>query len=669
MIMNPSKRIHAFIGGTILLCYFPLSSFMPLWVGLLLGVIISSRLVLDLMEKGPFSSLVANLLAVSIFAMVLIQFGPTIERVSGSALLALMTGLKFLESRGKREDGLCISLCLVLLGASSFFRTHVFWAGYILLAATLVTGVASYSLESSSGVKDAMNTSLRAAIAGIPLALLLFLTFPRIPGGIWGIGSSGAVSVTGLSRVLDPGSVAALALSRDIVFRAWILSPRCASGPPFYWRVYTMEEFDGARWIKSKGERNASCERPIIAIKDRESLCKYRIRLEPRTLRGYPALDWPAFVDSPSLRIGQDLTLKNTKKKRKQSLRYKVRSKGTPFYTEIMDKKEFRQKYLSLPKGQNPLTRALVKHLLSRGTKPKDFIKKVFRFFKQNRFSYTLTPPPIAGDNPVDTFLFKTRKGFCGHYAYSLAYMLRLAGIPSRVVTGFLGGEENPIGSYYIIRNSSAHAWVEAFFEKRWWRVDPTAAVSPQRISAQDALYLIGSGALHVIYVPGWTGIKGVFHLFNLGVDAMNQYWSRWVVGFNELKQFQLAKRLGFKRPRIWGVPVILAIGVLTLMPVLTLYLLLGQKEQMATDHRIVSHLYHMFLLGLKKEGVTKRPWEGPKALLDRLKKDYPNLADKAEQFLGLYMEAAYGRDLNPADISKLREALKGFLKAAGLQD
>ena len=165
----------------------------------------------------------------------------------------------------------------------------------------------------------------------------------------------------------------------------------------------------------------------------------------------------------------------------------------------------------------------------------------MLNFFAQGGFEYTLTPQRLGRDS-IDELLFSTRQGFCGHYASAFVDLMRAGGVPARVVTGYQGGEWNPIGHYLTVRQSDAHAWAEVWLPERGWlRADPTAVVAPQRLSREmlafedsggDGERLRGSARWLAIVLQTW--------------DTVNFWWQDDVVGFNFTRQLKVANWLGF---------------------------------------------------------------------------------------------------------------------------
>ena len=259
--------------------------------------------------------------------------------------------------------------------------------------------------------------------------------------------------------------------------------------------------------------------------------------------------------------------------------------------------------------------------------------------FREHEFVYTLAPP-LLGKEPVDDFLFNTRRGFCEHYASSFVYLMRAAGVPARIVTGYQGGEFNPNGNYLIIRQSDAHAWAEVWLQdKGWVRVDPTSAVSPTRIEYGIGSALEDSDLLPLLSRDDYPAIKALF----LNLDAINNGWNQWVLGYDQDKQLKLLKKL-IHKDIAWGdIGLVLVIALISLM-LLVSYLLL-RNNAIALDP--VKKTYLIFLRKLEKAGVTKLANEGIISFGERAALSLPNHSSEIIEISALYSSMQYAKHEN----------------------
>ena len=219
--------------------------------------------------------------------------------------------------------------------------------------------------------------------------------------------------------------------------------------------------------------------------------------------------------------------------------------------------------------------------------------------------------PDLLGTNAMDDFLFKTKKGFCEHYASAFVYLARAAGIPARVVIGYQGGEMNPLDDYMIVRQSDAHAWSEVWLDNRWIRIDPTAAVSPERVEQGVLNAGLELNKLPLLLTSNSMLLKNMSYLY----DSFQNNWNNWVVGFNQKKQEDLMELLGFENTGASNL-ILLLVSLMSIIGLIITWLFL---KQVSVSKDRVQHYYNLYCLKLKKHGVQRHLNEGPKDFENRI--------------------------------------------------
>jgi hypothetical protein len=279
--------------------------------------------------------------------------------------------------------------------------------------------------------------------------------------------------------------------------------------------------------------------------------------------------------------------------------------------------------------------------------------------YREQPFVYTLRPGALA-DNPSDRFLFETRRGFCEHYASSFVLLMRAAGIPSRVVTGYQGGEANPVGDYLIVRQSDAHAWAEVWLENRGWvRADPTAAVSPARIELGLHAAIADSSTLPLITRRGGDWL----HRTILVWDAANNRWDEWVTGYGTWSQRRLLSMLGFDSAH-WRHLLLVLVAALTGLTLLYLGLLQFIGRQPPKD--AIDRAYDDFCKRLARRGLKRDAAEGPLDFADRVVAKRPEMTPQVEDITRIYARLRYGTDTdNPILLRRLRLLVRQFRPTA----
>jgi hypothetical protein len=307
--------------------------------------------------------------------------------------------------------------------------------------------------------------------------------------------------------------------------------------------------------------------------------------------------------------------------------------------------------FTSLPANSNPRTRALVAQWIADGATPDQIIERALDIFRGDTFFYTLTPPPL-GLHTADEFIFETQEGFCEHYASAFAIMMRAAGIPARIVTGYQGGEFNGIGNYYVVRQADAHAWTEVWLGDRGWvRVDPVSAVAPERISLGFARSALGSERTGSDALAQMRWVRNALMVW----DAANTYWNEWVIGYDPQLQRSLLAYLGIERASWRNLAILVVVATTTILAFLTVYLGWTFRRQRNVDAAAQS--FARFGRKLRNADVAPRLMsEAPRAYAERARSKLPHAAADIDRIIASYLAARYEPD--PGGVSSAELAL-----------
>jgi len=399
-----------------------------------------------------------------------------------------------------------------------------------------------------------------------------------------------------------------------------------------------LHDFDGYTWTRSHGqfkEETLEWDGPAY---------HYRIRLEPESNPWWPALDTLQSARAPGTSQTPD----------RQLVAYRPIHDAVT-YTAVSYTRTHSADVLSLVARRfdtdyhaqrNPRSQALAQHLRAATPDVPAYVNRVLALFRDGGFEYTLTPP-LLDPNSVDDFLFNTKRGFCGHFASAFAILMRAGGVPARVVTGYQGGEWNPIGGYFLVRRSDAHAWVEVWLDGRGWtRVDPTAVVAPERLrrSILDLLPSAGSVPDRLIHQFSWLQQGHVVW------DAVNAWWSTQVVAYNYASQLRLLDRLGFGDPDWQQLGWLLAGGLAVWLIVVSWQF--GRVRGSAGPDRL-GRAYLRLCSRLARSGAVRQPHEGPLAYAATLQvSSEPSV--QARELLDLYARLRFGTER--PDSAQLRD-------------
>lgn len=589
------------------------------------------------------------LFVLTLFALVLLfsQHKGIFGRDSGTNLFILGLGLKLLEIKSERDVYLVIYLAFIVAASLFLYQQSLFMAAYILavccvLLATLVA-INSTQVQTLANVKVATVLILQA----IPLATIMFVLFPRIEAPRWMLFEEKHKAKIGLSDSMEPGSISDLGTSDELVFRVKF---KGEMPPPKqrYWRGPVLSYTNGKRWTQLNGRRfQARLDTPSYAGTD----YSYTLLMEAQEKNWVFALDLPAHFTKPLMENGyyQLITTEDPHKRAE----YKITS-YPQYNTGYITKTEY-QDSTQLPHEASDKIKQLVTQLHGFDSKPEVFIQQLLAHFKNEGFYYTLTPP-LMEENPIETFLFKTRYGFCSHYSAAFVYLMRVAHIPARVVTGYQGGEVNPVGNFLEIRQANAHAWAEVWLENQGWvRVDPTAAIAAERIEQQpniDQLEL--GGAIRFEPTNTNQSLNWLTQSRQLWDNADYQ-WQRWVVNYNSNNQSNFLSTFGiydFKTMMRWLMILLGLIGAL-----LSVFLLYQKKK--ATDP--VLRLYQQFCHKLHPAGLIRTEREGAMDFAQRAKVVLPEQADTIEQITSTFIQLRYGRVATREEFMKFAKLVARF--------
>jgi transglutaminase-like putative cysteine protease len=651
-LFPPTPAAHWLLAG-IALVMAPHALHLPLWLTAAASAMAAWRWAaawgkLPLPGKWPLA-----LLAVASAAGILLQYRTVLGRDAGVALLTLMLALKLLEMRSYRDAMLTVFLGYFLVITNFFYTQSIPFATYLMLVVLVLT-VALVTLNHPASAKrwrSPLKLSVLLVAQAVPIMLVLFLLFPRIAGPLWGLPSDAFAGMTGLSETMAPGSISQLVQSDAVAFRAEFVG----AVPPAaqrYWRGPVLSYFDGRAWSPARGGYD-----PDPAIDTTGAPVRYAVTLEPHNKNWIFALEVPDPLALPqNTRLAPDLQLLA-----RQPLQRRARYTLTSFPSHRIGKDaeaNVLHRALQLPSRGNAQARALAQSLRNEAGNDArgdtDLINRVLRLFHDQPYVYTLTPP-LLGNDGIDEFLFTTRRGFCEHYAGAFTFLMRAAGIPARVVTGYQGGEFNRLGNYLIVRQSDAHAWSEVWLQGQGWvRVDPTAAVAAERIEHGIASALPLGEPLPFFVRTDMEWLKQL----RLRWDTLNNQWNQWVLGYNEEKQIGFFASLGFGivswRELAWG----LVIGVGLLLGIFAALTLRTARRPRADE---VQALYLKLCAKLAKYGITRLATEGPLDFAQRVRMLRPELSAMVDRVTQQYVQLRYSSHATEATLGQFKSEVKAF--------
>jgi transglutaminase-like putative cysteine protease len=536
------------------------------------------------------------------------------------------------------------------------FSQSLFTGIYMIIEAViLTTALISINHRPASYIsyptiyKQYFRLASRMLIQAAPLCILLFVLFPRIPGPLWGMPDDVARATTGLSEEMSPGRISQLSNNDAVAFRVKF-KDEIPEPAELYWRGPVFWNFNGARWDAPGSQLALRLE---TEYEKYGPAVEYTLTLEPHQQRWLFALDLPATLPTKS-RMTSELQILSLHVIDKVT-RYEMRS-----YTRYRiepDSPTNMQRYLALPKNSAPRSQQLIQTWLGESADKHQVVKKALAYFREQEFYYS-RQPPLLFDDPVDEFLFQTRKGYCEHYASAFTVMMRQAGIPARVVTGYVGGEMNPLSDYMIVRQSDAHAWSEVWLEQRGWiRIDPTSMIPPERIENTADIFRRQSQASRERQLIELTWLSQSFRQTRYAWDAINNRWNQWIIGFNEKRQLALLSTLGMPDITWRGMTFLLFISMTVILLMVGLYLLRSSKKQLDR----VNTLYQRFLSKMAILGFTKQEYETALSFASRVKSSRNDMTQQVDGITRLYNIIRYTAHPPGYLYDKLELAVKKF--------
>ncbi len=630
-LRRSTRRI---LGITVLLAQAPLVFHLPLWISIPGMLLVLSKVVPTFDRKNLISPLMMTPLVLLAAAAIVFHYGHFFDRDPCVTFLFLLVGFKFAESKRIYDASLVIILCAFLL-MTQFFYWQTLAAAMFSIPAIFFIGLSFFSLQRGSAELDMrtmVNITSRLLLQAIPVAMFLFVAIPRITTPGLGDGNNGN-SLTGLSARMSPGSIAQLSKSNAVAFRVEFDSHTPVPSD-LYWRGPVLSGYDGSEWFILPTRISNYLQQTNHSS---DSTIQYTVTMEPTQNPWLLALDTPTSLPQKIHRNGDSETIAHINRERQLNshipldrvTRYTTTSALTDRFTPLSQPGA---EYL-LTTESNPQARTWANQLRARFADDETLVREILRSFNTQDFFYTLNPPRL-GKHSIDEFLFDSKRGFCEHYAGSLVFLLRAAGIPARVVTGYQGGELN--NNYMIVRQSDAHAWTEAFINGQWRRFDPTAAVAPQRIESglSEALGAEQGNNLLSQFEPDW--LKAA----KLKWDSVNYAWQHIVIGFDSSRQNAMWKKLGIARPSaLTIVLIILAAAVLWMAAILLPSLAFSQPKPEPCEKQ-----WQLMCRRFAKKGLGRNKGETPEAYIGRLIARLPQHQKNLTDLLNAYQTGRFSR-------------------------
>ncbi len=641
----------------ILTAYLPLVFFLPLPISILFFSIVGTAVGAKRLSSSLRNTIKYLLLGLSLSSILLLYGVKVMGRDAGASFLCLMIGIKIWEIKDSRDKNILLSLSnFIALSAALFSQSlwlgiYLFFYVILFLIILRLEFFCEFSPNKARLSPSILLSCLFIFLQAIPLALVLFVFFPRLPGAVFGIKGRGNRAVSGLSSVIKGGDFSSLSLSNKVAFRVKFQDKM----PPslvkhLYWRCLVFYRERHGVWTCVRERQRDKDYGRIVVCKGQP--LTYRVFLSPQGNRFLPFLDGGHIFSLPpgvqlEMNQGYFYTLAHR-------VPFPIQYQGEGCVRYIM-KGNLRDIELGLrvDRAQNPRSQKLVLSLVKNATSAVEVVRRLIYFFSRGDFVYTLYPPIWPGKNSLDFFLFHSKKGFCEHYAMAMVMLLRYAHIPSRIVAGYVGGEINPVGNYVIVKFRNAHAWVEAYLgQKRGWvRIDPTRYLSHRRVMEEIEQERARG---HYFYVSPDIVIPLRFLW-----DYLTYQWMRWMVSYNQEEQLFFLKNLhlGNGITQIFERSVILiVIGFFITLGGIFALSIKGDKGE--TEIR---EYYRKFLRKIEKKGVGVNLTMGPLEVMEEIEKALPHISPRAKEIISLFVEMVFAGEDSPDKVEKFKKKIRSL--------
>lgn len=636
---------------------------LPLWCSSLTAVLLLWRAWLAWTQKPlPKRPILVALLIVC-FGLTWFTHHTILGSEAGVTLLVVLTALKTMELRARRDAFVMFSLGFFLI-LTQFFNSQALSLALAMFLSVwgLLTGlVLAHMPVGRPSLWSAGKLAAKTALLGAPIMVVLFMLFPRI-APLWGVPDEGP-GKTGLSNSLQMGQVSDLVNDDSIAMRVKFLDGKQPPSKNFYFRGPVLTRYQNDTWTSTDPDFNYSppqLQRPDTPGK------AYELTLEPNRLNTVPMLEMsPAHGEIKTsqervrLRLNSDgQWLSNTP----ITERIRIKSEAFSEFTfNAGEKRSDAYASLELPGQTNPRTRLWVQNLqktpefTALGNRSDAIVDYLLRYIRQNTYSYTLSPGRYA-INPIDQFWLDQKSGFCEHYAASFVFILRMLGIPSRIVTGYQGAEYNTFDQTWVVRQRFAHAWVEYWTpDKGWIRVDPTGAIAPNRIENNEPLTVDPGFLANAVGQFNPSLLSQVRNFW----DAVNNRWDQWILNYSNRKQSDLFKNLGFDGDVDWRFLLRIVIGLITAASLIGLAW--AWWDQRRKDPWL--RAWDRVLAAAQKAGLSVPASTAPHTLASLIRsyrpwQDRGSVSTMADQ-IELLAQLRYGRSADTPAIILKRKAAK----------
>ncbi|MBI3186622.1 MAG: DUF3488 domain-containing transglutaminase family protein [Gammaproteobacteria bacterium] len=621
---------------------------LPLWMPILMLLLFAVRLGAISEPRLILHKFWLFVIAVLVSIGTIMHYGTIFGKAAGTALLICLLAIKLLESRSTRDYMLLIALSFFIIVTNFLFTQNIPTAVYMLctVVVLVMSLITLHQGDAALDLRWRLQAAVKLVALSIPLMLVMFVLFPRISGPLWHMPDDAGSGRTGLGETMSPGDIAQLIQSNEVAFRVEFTDNK-PSQDQLYWRALVLWYFDGRTWEQGKQNEN-----PRPTLEGHGQPVDYTITLEPHEKNWLFALDMPEQAP-PGVHYNNNFLLRS-REPINTLYRYSLKS-FLNYRIEYQLSRWEKSAGLKIPPDSNPRSVQLGQQWRTQFNHDEAIVNHALQQFNQQDYVYTLQPPPTPGAHPVDAFLFNTRRGFCEHYAGSFTLLMRAAGIPARVVLGYQGGMINPVNQVLSVRQSDAHAWAEVWLPERGWvRVDPTAAIAPQRVE-RNLDSALAADEIRPLYMQLDNSVLKHLRFY---WDAVDNRWKQWVIGYGPKLQQQLMRAL-FNREIHYSELTFMLMAAVGFVALMIAWLSFKSRAPKETDP--VQKLYLQFCDRLAKRGVARNISEGPVDFASRAAQLYPSQQHAIDLITKIYINSRYRSRTSTDQTEKMQSLIRNL--------
>ena len=601
---------------------------------------------------SPFPRLFLVFFSLLSLGLIYLNYQTLLGVEAGVAFLSTCLFAKSLEAKNTRDLLIVFNFAL-FVSASLLLHSQAFWMAVFVFSAFVMclmglyriqTGLFNHHQLSSNQLKNDVKQILKFVGIATPFFIILFIFFPRLPP-LWAIPIHKNQATTGISDRMSPGDIAQLSQSSALAFRVVADMRQLPNRQELYWRALVLDEYDGTTWTSSFYNQQ------IKNVNSNSSRVAYQYLAADEQANWIMGLEY-SIPQERYLQLYQDDSIRPLKMiKRNQPIQMFWLGQASTSSILLSPRQiEFSTRF---DEDRDEKAQQLAHQLFEQSQRlPEKYIKTVLNWYRKNNFVYTLTPGILSGDR-IDQFLFSSRKGFCEHYASSFVMLMRYAGIPARVVTGYQGGQFALDGESWEVRQLDAHAWSEVYLHGQWKRIDPTAMIAPQRIDAGMQNYMAEDQQVWGdAQAQAWR-LQQFKFLKNMRVwsDYLSYQWQSKVVGYNAGKQKNWLSKLGFNSS--YSYVLILIIGIAGILAVYVGFYWWRQTRQQELYQRVIIQFQKQLPKNLhKKPAETFQAWMQRLTSVDSDQKSF-------QQVVVLYQKIVFLEQNSQQNIQEFKKLLK----------